>query len=106
MREIREIFYCNHCGETFDEVEEKRNYPVSEFSEYETYHVCPLCQSEDYEESFKCEICGQWHPESEEGDAENVGKSCEDKLCKEFYSILEASFSNEEQEVLKQIYRL
>ena len=106
MRTFYETYYCNHCNHTFDEVEERRNYPVAEFPEYETYYVCPCCGNEDYEEAFKCEICGEYHPESEEGDSENVCKACENKIFSQFFSLLEESFSSDEQRIIKKAYRI
>ena len=103
---IYEMHYCNHCGETFEETEEIRNYPVDGCYDYETYYVCPCCKSGDYEDAFKCKICGEYHPESEEGDTEDVCKSCEDKIFKQFYSLLALNFTSEEREILAQNYGL
>ena len=53
---------CVTCGEVFDTPETKSGYlcECGESSVYEDYGVCPNCESDDFEEARKCEICGEY----------------------------------------------
>ena len=59
---MAEIYYCNECMNFFgkDEVGFKREYhPEIGGNFYETFLVCPHCGSDDYEDAYECEICGE-----------------------------------------------
>lgn len=61
------MFKCVTCGEVFDTPETKSSYlcECGESSVYEGYGVCPNCQSDEFEEAQKCEVCGEYMLEDE-----------------------------------------
>lgn len=62
------MFYCNICETVFDEcktVEEHHPYGMSYATEY--FAVCPHCGDTDFVEAKKCERCGEYFGELEDG---------------------------------------
>ena len=79
-------WYCQDCGETFDEseIEVDRAYEYSDRighggMYWDDEYRCPHCGSEDIDECEICDLCGEYFPPSK---LEYVGSSdfhaCED----------------------------
>lgn len=62
-------YKCRECGHIFDEGEEavwKERYgEYWGMPAYKEMKGCPMCHSEDYEETTRCEVCGSEHLEDE-----------------------------------------
>jgi hypothetical protein len=58
--EIKMMFKCCECGRVFDETERAEWYEPHG----EKMDGCPNCKG-DYEEAFKCELCGEIYSASE-----------------------------------------
>jgi hypothetical protein len=70
------MYICNDCGEVFEEFKEVcEAHPYGMGSAYETWCVCPYCESNDFDEAEECECCGEAFPK----------KSLTDGLCEECY---------------------
>lgn len=67
------MYYCEMCGETFEEPAKKRItfeefYGVSNLfpnGTPTTVQVCPQCNSDDIAELQQCEICQEWYKEEQ-----------------------------------------
>jgi hypothetical protein len=70
--EIKMMFKCCECGRVFDETERAEWYEPHG----EKMDGCPNCKG-DYEEAFKCELCGEIHFASER--TEGVCDACIDE---------------------------
>lgn len=105
---------CLNCGHIFEDGEElRKSEKVGEFwgaPAYEEYPLCPLCESDEVEETCNCEICGGEFTSDElccgvcddcisdyQFDLEtcyNIGKNAKEPI--EINSFLTAMFSVEE----------
>ena len=70
------MYYCNECKAFHDngllkEVVEGHGEPHY----METFHVCGLCGSEDFEPADKCPICGELKKE-----VDDICQGCENAL--------------------------
>ena len=62
------MYICNICGEVFEEPEviyERRPYGMG-YAE-EEFWVCPHCKDTDIQEAERCESCGEYFAELEDG---------------------------------------
>lgn len=59
------MFWCENCQEDFEELLEIREYHDFFDGKHETFYVCPLCGSEEWQEARICKRCGRWMPESQ-----------------------------------------
>ena len=62
------MYICNNCGETFEDckiIVEHHPYGMTSATEY--WSVCPHCESTDFAEAKKCERCGEYVAELEDG---------------------------------------
>lgn len=72
------MYKCDNCGHLFDDgeqavwAEDRGECWGTRCSE--TVSGCPICKC-DYEEVFRCKICGDWHKE-----CELMGGLCDDCL--------------------------
>lgn len=62
------MYQCTNCGQMFDSPKEVTDF----YSEYwgtparHTTTVCPYCESDEFDEMDKCEICGEYIAPGEE----------------------------------------
>lgn len=57
----RTMLICNRCGDTFDEPKTKYEYHSEvDTRQYESYQVCPYCESDDIDECGRCDCCGDY----------------------------------------------
>lgn len=59
---MSDIYFCNDCKQFFTEDEagtESELHTELDGHWCETFMVCPHCGSDDYEEAYECEICGE-----------------------------------------------
>ena len=62
------MYICNNCGETFDEFETiEEHHPYGNGTAAEKWAVCPYCNDTDFDEAKKCERCGEYFAELNEG---------------------------------------
>lgn len=61
------MFICNECGEIFDEPKIVRETHGLDCPPYEEIAVCPCCEDTDFCEAKKCERCGEYFAELDEG---------------------------------------
>ena len=47
------MFICEHCGEVFEE-------PKVIGNDVDRGEVCPGCGRDDFDEAYKCAVCGEW----------------------------------------------
>ena len=66
------MFVCNDCGET-----SVRPTLYTE-GHSEAFLMCPHCKSNDVEEAFICDICGEYKPMSAEASAIAICDECID----------------------------
>ena len=62
------MYICNDCERTFSECgtyEEHHPYGMGTASE--TFYCCPYCKSDDFQEAERCERCGEYVAELEDG---------------------------------------
>ena len=62
------MYICNNCGEVFEQadiVEER--HPYGETYATENWYVCPYCGDTSFDEAQKCERCGVYVAELDEG---------------------------------------
>ena len=62
------MYICNNCGtvfETPDTHEEQHPYGMTSATEH--WYVCPYCADTDFSEAKKCERCGEYVAELEDG---------------------------------------
>lgn len=62
------MYICNNCEAVFETPavhEEKHPYGMTYATEY--WSVCPHCQDTDFDEAEKCERCGEYVAELDEG---------------------------------------
>ena len=87
------MWYCNECGNYFDEPGTTRELMGEYFGSpaYETFGTCPECGSTDIEEAKVCPVCGE--PHREDGD---FCVDCLRNLEYEFQSIKERYGIDEE----------
>lgn len=90
------MMVCNECGRIFDEGDARmvRGDMVEHFGtpcRLPDYAVCPSCKSEDIEQAYACEGCGETHSElyyadlSATGDGDlHVCKDCRVQVLKRF----------------------
>lgn len=97
------MFVCNDCGEMFDEPIERTDdlgLPDEVRHGYvERYGVCPFCESEDFDEAKKCDICGE-EGKMYTGVHIRYCRSCYERTVKRFTESL-SDFSEGEKEILK-----
>lgn len=62
------MFICNECGEVFEDykIYEER-HPYGMGYAVEKIAVCPYCNDTDIAEAVKCEHCGEWVAEVDDG---------------------------------------
>lgn len=62
------MFYCTECESVFEECKIlKEQHPYGMGTATEEWAVCPYCGSTHIGEAKKCESCGEFFPELEEG---------------------------------------
>ena len=61
------MLICNNCGEVFDEPKIERETHGLDCPPYEAIAVCPHCEDTDICEAKKCERCGEYFAELDEG---------------------------------------
>lgn len=81
--------YCCKCEKFFDDVAITDN------------NTCPHCNSDDYEETFQCESCGDLFPDSEACYHEDV----DGPLCPECHHSEEVKLSSREEYELGEFLR-
>ena len=62
------MYICNYCGETFEDckiIEE--HHPYGSTTAIENWYVCPYCNDTDFEEAQRCERCGEFVADLQEG---------------------------------------
>lgn len=68
------MYKCRNCNHVFEEGEQKRHVEHHEDCYTEYFDLCPVCGSEDFDETLYCKICGgEFLKEELYG-----GKICED----------------------------
>lgn len=77
-------WFCEECGEYFDEPEKERENH-SELAgmggiTYEEFDVCPVCRSQSIVECERCEACGEEVPETEVFGHTYMCDSCRGKV--------------------------
>lgn len=62
------MYICNSCGLVFEtpDVQEER-HPYGDTYATEKWYVCPHCKDNDFDEAEKCERCGEYVAELDEG---------------------------------------
>lgn len=80
--------YCRNCEKFFDDTSM-------------TDDCCPHCSSEDFEDAFECENCGDVFPDSEKCYHENV----DGPLCPECHHSEENKLSPKEEYELSEFLR-
>lgn len=89
------MYYCIHCGNSFDRADAKNYDPCTGL--WEEY--CPNCGSEDFEEAEQCAICGEWHKVDylENGVCDEcIDKGIGDTLKLMRFAVEDDTFSSEE----------
>lgn len=62
------MFICNECGEVFEEPYiHKERHPYGMGYATEEFVVCPYCKDTDIDEAKRCERCGEWVAELDDG---------------------------------------
>lgn len=62
------MYICTDCGAVFETAKiEKENHPYGMGYATEEYCVCPSCGSTNFSEAEKCELCGEYCAELNEG---------------------------------------
>lgn len=105
---------CTDCGHAFsdDEMETGKAFVgyMGSAPAYESYGKCPFCGSDDIEEAYECESCGEYFADGEIGRYSGVYICAECKkelvrqyndfqaFCEEHYK---ASFADKERELLE-----
>ena len=72
------MYICLSCGAVFEEhitIVEKHNLDTPP---YEEHDGCPECKSDETEEAYQCDRCGDWQPYSE---LEESGTSLYCEIC-------------------------
>lgn len=82
-------FYCRNCEKIFDDT-----------AMTDDEH-CPHCGSEDFEDTFECEECGDVFPDSEKCYHENI----DGPLCPECYHSENTKLSSREEYELSEFLR-
>lgn len=62
------MYICNNCEAVFETsavYEEHHPYGMTSATEY--FAVCPHCEDTDFDEAKKCERCGEYFAELDEG---------------------------------------
>lgn len=62
------MFFCNNCGATFETaktIEEHHPYGMSYVTEH--WAVCPHCEDTDIQEAERCERCGEYVAQLDDG---------------------------------------
>ena len=55
------MYICNDCERTFSECGTyEEHHPYGMGSAYETWYLCPRCDSAGVEEAKECERCGEY----------------------------------------------
>lgn len=49
------MFICKYCGEVFEQ-------PKVIGNDVDRGEVCPGCGRDDFDEAYKCAVCGEWVP--------------------------------------------
>lgn len=79
------MYYCDECGEVFEEPNEKRvsfedYYGVSHLfsgNNMTTIYCCPYCGNEPVEEAQKCDMCEEWfNPDDLQDTTEYLNGGC------------------------------
>lgn len=62
------MYICNNCESVFEtpDVHEER-HPYGDTYATEHWYVCPHCGDTDFDEAKKCERCGKYVAELDEG---------------------------------------
>lgn len=62
------MYICNRCGAVFSEPRSyKEHHPYGMGYATENWSVCPSCGDTDFVEAVKCDICGEYVAELEDG---------------------------------------
>lgn len=91
------VYHCNECGEFFEEefIEtwyEKRGDYREEVS------GCPFCGGGSMTEAKECKLCGDYIAEGE------CCEMCKRTLMRKFRTMFENEFTEEEKEILRNLY--
>lgn len=59
------MYICNSCGLIFESPKTIREYHNElDDNPYEEYEACPYCGCSDFDQSYRCDLCGEytgWH---------------------------------------------
>jgi hypothetical protein len=62
------MYICNNCESVFETPDvHKEHHPYGMTSATEYWSVCPHCGETDFDEAKKCERCGEYVAELDEG---------------------------------------
>lgn len=87
-------YFCENCGCQFDE--DEIDFIIED--EDRKVECCPQCRVDGYfREMEKCEYCGEYAPELEDGFCEE----CISETIKEFNNLIDDIFTDEQKEILK-----
>lgn len=97
------MYRCNNCDELFDipKMVTETVGMIGLQPATSSYIACPHCGVDmDYEEVEKCELCGEYYEELEDG----FCKSCIAETKKKFLQVINEEFDENEQEILEYLY--
>ena len=96
------MFKCNECGACFEVPKTVCDFvPIGQGEVYGTsYENCPFCGG-DFEESQKCEMCGNYFNYS---NFDDVCEDCLKELKMRFSKFLHTNFSSFEIDALNAIF--
>lgn len=74
-------FKCLDCGEEFDNAKRIKEHIDEHY--YQDLYVCPNCGGDNYVESHRCPVCGEWcYTDDEHGLCEDCEQTIREGLNK------------------------
>ena len=95
------MYKCQECGHLFEEGEQAEWTEMHGFSygNGEEWQGCPICKG-GYEEIKPCKICGSYDHDYDE----EYCNTCKKDVQKRFSAFIEEEFTEEERELLNELY--
>lgn len=54
------MMLCLECGALFEQAKRVIERHGLDTPPYEEYYVCPHCGDTNYQQTWRCDICGEW----------------------------------------------